>query len=193
MAVKVRIPTPLQKLTKNQGEVLCQAKNINELLSELERQHPGIKERLCDADGKLRRFVNIYVNEEDIRFLEGQDTPVKDGDDISIIPAIAGGASQDAPKARRALWRAGGASKAAKPAKRQVMLVFPQDQIKEPAVFMMAKKFDVMPNIRRARVTETVGEMTLELEGAPENLERGIKYLESRGIKVEPVTGDIAL
>ena len=175
MAIKVRIPTPLQKLTKNQGEVLCQAGNINELLSELERQHPGIKERLCDADGKLRRFVNIYVNEEDIRFLDGQNTPVKDGDDISIIPAIAGGAGPS------------------KPARRQVMLVFPQDQIKEPAVFMMAKKFDVMPNIRRARVTETVGEMTLELEGTPENLERGIKYLESRGIKVEPVAGDIAL
>ena len=90
MAIKVRIPTPLQKLTNNQGEVQCEAKNINELLADLEKKHPGIKERLCDAEGKLRRFVNVYVNEEDIRFLQNQDTVVKDGDDISIIPAIAG-------------------------------------------------------------------------------------------------------
>lgn len=175
MAVKVRIPTPLQKLTKDQAEVLCQATSINEMLEQLERQHPGVKERLCDAEGKLRRFVNIYVNEEDIRFLQGQDTKLKEGDDISIIPAIAGGAS-----APRALI------------KRRVMLVFPQEQIKEPVVFTMAKKFDIMPNIRKARVTETVGEMMLELEGTEKNLKQGIKFLESHGIKVEPVTGDSA-
>ena len=171
MAVKVRIPTPLQKLTKDQAEVLCQATSINEMLEQLEKQHPGVKERLCDAEGKLRRFVNIYVNEEDIRFLQGQDTKLKEGDDISIIPAIAGGAG---------------------PVKRRVTLVFPQEQIKEPVVFTMAKKFDIMPNIRKARVTETVGEMMLELEGTEKNLEQGIKFLESRGIKVEPVTGDSA-
>ncbi|HTL70548.1 MAG TPA: NIL domain-containing protein [Candidatus Eisenbacteria bacterium] len=71
-------------------------------------------------------------------------------------------------------------------------LVFPTDQIKEPAVFTMAKKFDIMPNIRKARVTETVGEMMLELEGTEKNLQEGIRFLESRGIKVEPVTGDSA-
>ena len=71
--------------------------------------------------------------------------------------------------------------------------MFPQDQIKEPVVFTMAKKFDITPNIRRARVTESVGEMTLELEGDEKNLEKGIQYLESRGIKVEPVTGESAL
>ena len=173
MAIKVRIPTPLQKLTNNQGEVQCEAKNINELLADLEKKHPGIKERLCDAEGKLRRFVNVYVNEEDIRFLQNQDTVVKDGDDISIIPAIAGGAEKTITK--------------------RVTLVFPQNQIKEPAVFMMAKKFDIMPNIRRARVTETIGEMMLELEGTEKNLASGIKFLESRGIKVDPVTGESAL
>ena len=92
MSVKVRIPTPLQKLTANQSEVQCDGTDINSLLSDLEKRHPGIKERLCDAEGKLRRFVNIYVNEEDIRFMQGQETKVKPGDDISIIPAIAGGA-----------------------------------------------------------------------------------------------------
>ena len=91
MAIKVRIPTPLQKLTNNQSEVASEAKDVNGLLAELERQHPGIRERICDADGKLRRFVNVYVNEEDIRFLENQQTPLKDGDEVSIIPAIAGG------------------------------------------------------------------------------------------------------
>lgn len=172
MPIKVRIPTPLQKLTHQQSEVSCEAATIDQMLGELEKKHPGIKERLCDEQGKLRRFVNIYVNEEDIRFMQGQDTPLKAGDDVSIIPAIAGGSGL---------------------AKRRVTLVFPQDQIKEPAVFLMAKKFDIMPNIRKARVTESVGEMTLELEGLEKNLKQGIKFLESRGIKVEPVSGDSAL
>ena len=92
MPVTVRIPTPLQRLTNGQGEVACEGKSVTELLADLERRHPGIKERICDQDGKLRRFVNIFVNEEDIRFLKGDQTPVKDGDDVSIIPAIAGGA-----------------------------------------------------------------------------------------------------
>lgn len=172
MAIKVRIPTPLQKLTNNQGEVHCEATSINAMLAELEAKHPGVKERLCDSEGKLRRFVNIYVNEEDIRFLSGQETTLKDGDDISIIPAIAGGAETS---------------------KKRVTLFFPQNQIKEPVVFTMAKKFDIMPNIRKARVTETVGEMTLELVGSEDNLKKGIQYLESVGIKVESVAGDMAL
>lgn len=75
--------------------------------------------------------------------------------------------------------------------KKRITLIFPQNQIKEPVVFTMAKKFDVMPNIRRARVTETVGEMTLELEGTAENLEKALKFLESSGVKVEPMEGDI--
>ena len=179
MVVKVRIPTPLQKLTDSQNEVHCQAKNINEMLAELEAKHPGIKERLCDGDGKLRRFVNVYVNEEDIRFLQGQETALKAGDDISIIPAIAGGSLP--------------AGRQGKNAKKRVMLVFPQDLIQEPVVFNMAKKFDIVPNIRKARVTETVGEMMLELEGDEKDLEKGIKYLEARGVKVEPVTGESAL
>lgn len=91
MPVTVRIPTPLQRLTGGQGEVACEGKTITEVLSDLEKRHPGVKERICDEQGKLRRFVNIFVNEEDIRFLQGDQTPIKDGDDVSIIPAIAGG------------------------------------------------------------------------------------------------------
>jgi len=91
MSVKVRIPTPLQKLTKDKAEVDIAAKNVKELLETLERQYPGIKDRLCDESGRVRRFVNIYLNEEDIRFLKQEATTLKDGDEVSIVPAIAGG------------------------------------------------------------------------------------------------------
>ena len=91
MAVTVRIPTPLQRLTNGQGEVPCHGSTVTELLDDLEKRHPGVKERICDEQGKLRRFVNIFVNEEDIRFLQGDQTAIKDGDEVSIIPAIAGG------------------------------------------------------------------------------------------------------
>ena len=93
MAVKVRIPTPLMKLTDNQAEVSAEGGSVSEVINNLENQFNGIKERICDENGSPRRFINIYINEEDIRFLEGEDTPVKDGDEISIIPAIAGGSS----------------------------------------------------------------------------------------------------
>ena len=92
MVVKVRVPTPLMKLTDNQSEVTAEGATISEILNNLESQFAGIKERICDENGAPRRFINIYLNEEDIRFLEGESTAVKDGDEISIIPAIAGGA-----------------------------------------------------------------------------------------------------
>ncbi len=92
MAVKVRIPTPLMKLTNNQSEVSAEGGTIAEILNNLESQYTGIKERICDESGAPRRFINIYLNEEDIRFLDGEKTGVKEGDEISIIPAIAGGA-----------------------------------------------------------------------------------------------------
>ena len=89
--IKVRIPTPLRPLTKGQGEVQAAAATVAEMIETLNGAHPGIKDRLCDDKGELRRFVNIYVNEEDIRFLSGKDTALKDGDEVSIVPAIAGG------------------------------------------------------------------------------------------------------
>lgn len=95
MAVTVRIPTPLQKLTGDKAEVQAEGATVQDLLASLEKQFPGLKERLCDpASGRLRRFVNVYVNEEDIRFLKQESTPVKDGDEVSIIPAIAGGSAR---------------------------------------------------------------------------------------------------
>ena len=91
MPVTVRIPTPLQSLTQNQAEVEVNSSNIEELIAELENKFPGIKDRICDESGKVRRFINIYVNEEDIRFMEQEKTSIKDNDEVSIIPAIAGG------------------------------------------------------------------------------------------------------
>ena len=91
MAITVRIPTPLRNLTGGQGEIETTGKSVAELIENVNKQHPGLKERLYDEHGQLRRFVNIYLNEEDIRFLNGAETTIKDGDVVSIIPAIAGG------------------------------------------------------------------------------------------------------
>ncbi len=91
MAAKIRIPTPLRKLTNNEEIVEVNAGTIGSAIAELQSRYPGIQERLIDDGGAVRRFVNVYVNEEDIRFLQDQQTPVRDGDEVSIIPAIAGG------------------------------------------------------------------------------------------------------
>ena len=91
MQILVRLPAPLQKLMKNQGDVRASGTNIRELIENLEKEFPGIEERIYDETGKIRRFINIYVNEEDVRFLQQEETPLKDGDEVSIIPAIAGG------------------------------------------------------------------------------------------------------
>ena len=91
MPKKVRIPTPLRKLTNNEELVEVNAATVGGAIAELQTRFPGIKERLTDEGGAIRRFVNVYVNEEDIRFLQNQETALKDGDEVSIIPAIAGG------------------------------------------------------------------------------------------------------
>ena len=90
MRVLVRIPTPLRSLTKGQAEVQEEGGSVQELIENLEDKYKGLKERLCDGQD-IRRFINIYVNDEDIRFLQGTETPLKPGDQISIVPAIAGG------------------------------------------------------------------------------------------------------
>ncbi len=90
MAITVRIPTPLRTFTGGQDEVQANGGTVAAVIEHLESAHPGIKDRLCDAEG-IRRFVNIYVNEEDIRFLDNTETTLSDGDTLSIVPAIAGG------------------------------------------------------------------------------------------------------
>jgi len=91
MPVLVRIPTPLRAVTKDAGEVQAKGDTVADLIEDLERQYPGLRERLVEEGGEIRRFINIYVNEEDIRFLQGKKTSLKEGDHVSIVPAIAGG------------------------------------------------------------------------------------------------------
>lgn len=91
MAIQVLIPTPLQKFTNDEASVSLEATSVDGLLQALEGRFPGIQARLCDENGKLRRFLNLYVNSEDIRFLDNQATVLSDGDEVSIVPAVAGG------------------------------------------------------------------------------------------------------
>ncbi len=172
MAVKVRIPTPLQPLTQGEPRVTADGGTVRDVLADLETRYPGFKQRLYDESGSLRRFVNVYVNDEDIRFLDGESTALSEADEVSIIPAVAGGSLPT--RVRRA-----------------VRLTFPQHLITEPVTFRMAKMYDITPNIRRARVTETIGEMVLELEGEEKNVEQGIRYLQDEGVQVTAVEGDI--
>ena len=91
MPTNIRIPTPLRKLTSEREVVQADGSTIGEILQSLDTTYPGLKERICDEQGNVRRFVNVYLNDEDIRFLDEKATTVKEGDEISIVPAIAGG------------------------------------------------------------------------------------------------------
>lgn len=91
MPVTVHVPTPLRRLTQGQARVEVTAATVSELLTALEAAHPGMAEKLLDENGAVRRYINLYVNDEDIRFLQGMATPLADGDAIAIVPAIAGG------------------------------------------------------------------------------------------------------
>jgi sulfur-carrier protein len=91
MPVLVRIPTPLRRHTGGVGEVNAEGKDVGEVVDDLERQFPGLRDRLCDETGDFRKFINVYVNQEDVRFLQGRESLLKDGDEVSIVPAIAGG------------------------------------------------------------------------------------------------------
>ncbi len=91
MSIKVSIPSPLRSFTGGAAQAIVEARSVHDCLHALEKAYPGIKARLCEEDGSLRRFVNVYVNGEDIRFLQGAHTTLKPGDEVSIVPAIAGG------------------------------------------------------------------------------------------------------
>jgi molybdopterin synthase sulfur carrier subunit len=92
MTVLVRIPTPLRTVTKGAAEVQAEADTVRGVIDDLERQYPGFRDRVLDGTGEIRRFINVYVNEEDVRFLDGDKTALRAGDQLSIVPAIAGGA-----------------------------------------------------------------------------------------------------
>ncbi len=89
----VRIPSPLRRYTNGQSKVASTGANVDQLIVNLETQHPGIKSRLCDDNGQIKRYVNIFVNDKEIRTLQGAETPVAEGDEVTIVPAMAGGQS----------------------------------------------------------------------------------------------------
>jgi molybdopterin synthase sulfur carrier subunit len=91
MAIRVQIPAPLRSLTGGADEVSVEAADVAGLIEALDGTHKGLKDRLCDASGELRAYVRVFLNEEDIRFLDGKKTPLKAGDTVAIVPAIAGG------------------------------------------------------------------------------------------------------
>mgnify|MGYP001375001568 CR=1 FL=1 len=91
MSITVKVPTPLRKITNGEATVTSKGSSLLDCINNMEQDFPGIKERLCDEELELRRFVNLYVNGEDVRFLEGVKTPLKPGDEVSIVPAVAGG------------------------------------------------------------------------------------------------------
>jgi molybdopterin synthase sulfur carrier subunit len=169
MEVHVRIPTPLKKLTGEQDIIKANGSTVGEVIQWLTDTYPGLKERLRDERGEVRRFINIYVNNEDIRFIQNLETPLKDGDQLSIIPAIAGGSST----------------------KRKVTLFFPPELIKEPVIYNIGQRFRVITNIRSANVSENVGWVTLEIDGEEEEYLRALRYLNEVGVTVKPVERDV--
>jgi molybdopterin synthase sulfur carrier subunit len=169
MEVNVRIPTPLKKLAGEQDVIKAKGRTVGEVLQWLTETYPGLKERLRDEQGEVRRFINIYVNDEDIRFIQNLGTTLKEGDQISIIPAIAGGSSL----------------------KRRVTLTFPPKLIKEPVIYNIGHRFKVVTNIRSANVSENVGWVTLEIDGEEEEYLKALDYLKKIGVRVEPVERDV--
>jgi molybdopterin synthase sulfur carrier subunit len=184
MPVKVRIPEVLRKLTNGSDLVTLEASTVKEMIDALEKAHPGIKERICDEQGNVRRFINIFVNEEDIRFDDNLNTKLAAGADVSILPAIAGGSGKgkSAPKES-------GKESATPPAEfvRRVYLTFNREQCTQPIIYHMVKKFDVVPNIRGASVTEDLGIMSVEVSGTRDNVEKALEWVRKQGLKVDPI------
>ena len=169
MEVNVRIPTPLKKLAGEQDVIKAKGETVGEVLQWLTETYPGLQERLRDERGEVRRFINIYVNDEDIRFIKNLETPLKEGDQLSIIPAIAGGSFS----------------------RRRVTLTFPPKLIKEPVIYNIGRRFKVVTNIRSANVSENVGWVTLEIDGEEEEYLKALKYLNEIGVTVEPVERNV--
>lgn len=169
MNVRVRIPTPLKKLAGEKDVLLASGNTVGEVIQWLTETYPGLKERLKDEQGEVRRFINIYLNDEDIRFIKNLETPVKEGDQISIIPAIAGGSS----------------------IRRRVTLTFPPERIQEPVIYNIGHRYKIVTNIRSANVTENVGWVTLEIDGEEDEYLKALTYLKEIGVKVEPVEKDV--
>ncbi|HLX60843.1 MAG TPA: ubiquitin-like small modifier protein 1 [Planctomycetota bacterium] len=173
MPIKVRIPEVLRKLTGGADVVAVEASTVGEMLNALEKNHPGLKERICDDKGNVKRFINIFVNEEDIRFQDNLNTPLSAGADVSILPAIAGGNSPRDKKSSEIT--------------RRVYLSFTAEGVTQPIIYHVIKKFDVIPNIRGASVTDEVGIMSVEFTGPREEVDKALDWIRKQGVKVDPI------
>ena len=167
MSISVRIPTPLRKLTDGADEVSVEATNVGELIDNLEAAHAGLKDRLCDEAGEIRRFVNVYVNDEDVRFLQGKETKLSDGDQVSIVPAIAGVLKQ------------------------RFYLTFSKENVRAPIIWKLGREFPVVTNIRTAEVKEDMGLVGIELEGEAEAIEAAVRWLDEQHVHVEPIEQNV--
>lgn len=162
MPVKVLIPTPLRKFTGNADTVTVDASTIGTLLAALDTAHPGLGKPLMDESGNPRKFVNLYVNGEDIRFLQNTETPLKDGDEVSIVPAIAGGASGT----------------------EVYNLTFHREMSNIPILYNLGKRFRVTLNLRRAMLSEEAGWAEVALTGTIEEIGRAVADLQTTGVNV---------
>jgi len=167
--VKVLIPTPLRKFTNDQETVSVEGETVGALLSALSTTFPGLGKPLLDENGAPRRFVNLYLNGEDVRFLQNTDTALKDGDEISIVPAIAGGASGS----------------------EVYNLTFHQDMFHKPILNSLGKRFRVSVNIRRAMLNEEAGWAEVEFTGPAEEIGRAIADLHTTGVNVSGPLSDL--
>jgi molybdopterin synthase sulfur carrier subunit len=169
MGVTVRIPGILRRHTGGEANVAVTGTNVKEAIQSLVESFPNLKDRLLEENGDVRSFINIYLNDEDIRFKGNLETDVKDGDRITLLPAIAGGAQVT----------------------RKVYLTFPRQLIKEPVIYQVGHKFRVVTNIRTASVTQEIGLVALEIQGDEEEYHKAVKYLKEVGVTVEPIEKDV--
>ena len=165
MPTVVRIPEALRRLTGGEGEVTAEGSTIAELLDDLEARFPGIRGWACDAAGALRPYVHLFVNRQEAHSLGGLSARVSAGDYVSIIPAISGAAKSS----------------------RRIYLTFPQELIREPIIFRIGHEFNIVTNIKGASVSNEIGLVALEIEGEPDELDRAVEWLKSKGVTVEPL------
>lgn len=161
MAITVRTGAALKSLFGGVQELQAEGATVGEILNDL-----GVTDRLCDASGQVRRHFNIHINEgEDIRLLQGPDTPVKDGDTLNILSAIAGGSETS----------------------RRVWITFPKELVGRPLVWEVGQKFKVVTNVRQASVSHNIGLVGLELSGEADEIAKAIEFLTEAGASVEPI------
>lgn len=170
--VAIKIPGPLRKLTEGKDVITLEAQTVKEAIEKLLATYPELEKRIKDENGKIREFLNIYVNNEDIRFMNNLETALKDGDQIVLLPAIAGGSPSK---------------------KRKVTLYFPPERVTDPIIYEIGRRFEIVTNIRAANVNENMGWVTLEIEGDDEEYLKAVNYLKEIGVRVEPVVGDVII